>query len=99
MIRIEGESFKEDVPDPETLFKKLHKNNADIIDRTCNSFSGKEYESFEKEIQRLNTILIATYGGDTGAFEGEFDKEVLGIGVLHVKFYSMGYMELSVHKS
>jgi hypothetical protein len=99
MIRIENSDDRERTPNPEELFRELHRNSANILDRMCQVGPNKTYESFEKEIQQLNLILISTYGTATKIFEGEFDKEVPGVGILHVKFYSTGYMELVLRGS
>ncbi|MBU3668879.1 MAG: hypothetical protein FGM57_02845 [Candidatus Taylorbacteria bacterium] len=96
MIHIREGYKPESTPDPETLFRELHRNNADILDRICKADANQTYEKMEVVIRQLRNTLITTYGVNMGEFEGEFDREIPGIGTLHVKFYSMGFMDLTL---
>jgi hypothetical protein len=94
MIRIE----RPEGPSPEELFRELHRNNAHILDRMKDHFRHEDtaLQDLLFDIQRLQTAFEQTYSADKGVFEGEFNMEIPGKGILHVKFYNEGYMELSL---
>lgn len=94
MIRIE----RPEGPSPEKLFRELHKNNAHILDRMKDHFRHEDtaLEDLLFDIQRLQNALDQTYSEDKGLFEGEFDMEIPSKGILHVRFYNEGYMELAL---
>ncbi len=98
MIRIEKSQYGGMEKSPEELFRELHRNNADILDRLCAAHTddGRTLTSLEAEVRQLNALLISTYGIATAEYEGEFDMAIEGKGTLHVKFYSTGFMEISL---
>lgn len=96
MIYIRSESQFEHAPDPEALFRERHINNADILDNICKVGPGETFEQIERRVRQMNLIMISTYGTAIDMFEGEFDKEIVGIGTLRVRFYGTGYMDLTL---
>ncbi len=94
MIRNE---FPESRESPEDLFRRLHRNNADILDKMCAVYSqGDPENTLRTYVEYINKQLLHTYGIGTAGYEGEFYMTIYEDKKLWVKFYETGFMELSI---